>query len=162
MQNAKSGLKQRKTRSQSRSVFTVDAILQSTARIVVEQGMEKLTTNAVADLAGVSVGTLYQYYPGTEALIAALRRRHHDEVSQKIQKAIDASRGLGLEQILTSVVRANVEAHAGEVRLHYLLDEKYADIGLEIFDAEPRFSFVDSEGGPVARYLREVARIPRP
>jgi len=139
----------------------VGVILDSTTRILVEQGMEKLTTNAVADMAGISVGSLYQYFPGTEALIAALRRRHHDDVNQLLNNAIDSSRELGFEKSLRAVVRANVEAHARDPQLHYLLDVKYADVGFEVLADEPRFSFAGSENEPVAKYLREVAGVKR-
>jgi len=69
-------LSPRKAPRQSRSQATVTAILDATARILLERGYAAASTNAVAELAGVSVGSLYQYFPNKEALIAALQARH--------------------------------------------------------------------------------------
>jgi AcrR family transcriptional regulator len=65
----------RKRPRQRRSEATVDAILEAAARILESDGLDALTTNAVADRAGVSVGSLYQYFPGKTALLAELIRR---------------------------------------------------------------------------------------
>lgn len=54
---------------QSRSRATVDAILQATAQVLVRDGYQKATTNRIAERAGVSVGTLYQYFPNKDALV---------------------------------------------------------------------------------------------
>jgi AcrR family transcriptional regulator len=70
----------RKTPLQARSRVTIDAILDAAAHILGERGWSGLTTNAVADVAGVSIGSLYQYFPNKLALIEAVRRRHFDEV----------------------------------------------------------------------------------
>ena len=64
----------RKTASQERSRATVDAILEATARILIKEGFDKASTNRVAEVAGVSVGSLYQYFPSKDALVAALMR----------------------------------------------------------------------------------------
>jgi AcrR family transcriptional regulator len=66
----------RRRPQQERSQHTVDAILSATKTLVVRYGLEKFTTNGVARLAGVSIGSLYQYFPSKRALIAELRRRH--------------------------------------------------------------------------------------
>ena len=71
----------RKAPSQGRAVATVDAILGATARILVTRGYAALTTNHVAKRAGVSIGTLYEWFPGKEALVAGLIDRHLARVS---------------------------------------------------------------------------------
>jgi len=68
-------LKPRKNPEQSRSAETVRTILEGAARVLEEQGLAGYTTNAVAERAGVSVGSVYQYFPGKEALTAALVAR---------------------------------------------------------------------------------------
>jgi AcrR family transcriptional regulator len=73
-------LSPRKRPSQSRSAATVKAILDATARILVERGYAATSTNAVAERAGVSVGSLYQYFPNKDALIAALHTRHIEQM----------------------------------------------------------------------------------
>jgi len=68
-------LEPRKRPHQQRSAATVDAILEAAARILECKGLEALTTNAVAELAGVSIGSLYQYFPGKAVILAELIRR---------------------------------------------------------------------------------------
>ena len=68
-------LEPRKRPHQQRSAATVDAILEAAARILERKGLDALTTNAVAELAGVSIGSLYQYFPGKAAILAELIRR---------------------------------------------------------------------------------------
>lgn len=62
----------RRTPTQERAQATVDAILEATAQLLVEEGMARLSTNRIARRAGVSVGTLYQYFPDKNAIVAAL------------------------------------------------------------------------------------------
>jgi AcrR family transcriptional regulator len=78
----------RKRPSQSRSAHTVDTILDATARILVERGYASTSTNAVAERAGVSVGSLYQYFPNKDALIAALHTRHIGRMKTVIENAL--------------------------------------------------------------------------
>ncbi|NUR10624.1 MAG: helix-turn-helix transcriptional regulator, partial [Bradyrhizobium sp.] len=72
--------KPRKSALQARSRATVDALVEATARILVRDGFEKASTNRIADMAGVSVGSLYQYFPSKEALVAAVIDRHNEEI----------------------------------------------------------------------------------
>lgn len=76
--------KPRKTPVQSRSAMTVEAILEAAAHILEEEGFEGYTTNAIAARAGVSIGSLYQYFPNKDAVTAALvmedARQLHDDV----------------------------------------------------------------------------------
>lgn len=65
----------RKVPRQERAQATVEAILEATAKVLREQGYDGLTTNKVAEAAGVSVGSLYQYFPGKDALVTALLLR---------------------------------------------------------------------------------------
>jgi AcrR family transcriptional regulator len=78
-------LKPRKAPRQRRSAVTVEAILEAAARILETQGLEGYTTNAVAEKAGVSIGSLYQYFPGKDALTGALIRR---ETAQLVEEAM--------------------------------------------------------------------------
>lgn len=71
----KISLKPRKTPSQSRAAETVAAILEAAARVLERGGLPAYNTNAVAERAGVSIGSLYQYFPNKDALTAALIQR---------------------------------------------------------------------------------------
>ena len=66
----------RKTASQRRSQATVDALVEATARLLIEEGYDRASTNKIATLAGVSIGSLYQYFPSKEALVAAVVELH--------------------------------------------------------------------------------------
>ena len=77
--------KPRKAASQERSRATVDALVEATARILVKEGFDKASTNRIAEVAGVSVGSLYQYFPGKEALVAAVAERHQQQIMQTVQ-----------------------------------------------------------------------------
>ena len=74
----------RKRPSQERSRATVDTILDATARVLIHAGFDGLTTNAVATKAGVSIGSLYQYFPNKEAMVSALIERHMNEMNGAI------------------------------------------------------------------------------
>jgi AcrR family transcriptional regulator len=80
----------RKLPRQARALATTDAILDAAAHILGERGWLGLTTNAVAEAAGVSIGSLYQYFPNKLALIEAVRRRHFDDILRVLHAASDA------------------------------------------------------------------------
>jgi AcrR family transcriptional regulator len=114
----------RKTPKQSRAVVTVDAILQAAARILVEQGYEKLNTNEVAKIAGVSVGSLYQYFPNKQALLAELHYRHATQTSAPIFAALRSSKGKALREVLRQIIQANVASHSEDPALHKVISEE--------------------------------------
>ncbi len=79
----------RKEPRQGRSRATIESILDAAAHILGERGWSGFTTNAVAEIAGVSIGSLYQYFPNKLALIEAVRRRHFDEIMGALRSAAD-------------------------------------------------------------------------
>ncbi|MBR9763063.1 MAG: TetR/AcrR family transcriptional regulator [Rhodobacteraceae bacterium] len=78
-------LKPRKTPTQSRSRVTVDAIFEATIQVLLKQGMAGLTTSSVAERAGVSVGTMYQYFPNKQALVYALNERFLTRLAENVE-----------------------------------------------------------------------------
>jgi len=114
-------LKPRKNPEQSRSAETVRTILEGAARVLEEQGLAGYTTNAVAERAGVSVGSVYQYFPGKEALTAALVVRETGLLIAAVQEAAEtATPELGLRRI----VQAAVAHQMSRPRLALLLDQE--------------------------------------
>ena len=119
-----SALKPRKSPTQQRAVAMVEAILDASARILVERGYAGLNTNAVAQRAGVSIGSLYQYYPSKEALLVALQTRHALEMSTALQSLLGQSARPGLPEAVARFVRAAVAAHEVEPALHRVLEKE--------------------------------------
>lgn len=122
--NAK--LRPRRRPIQGRSRATVDAIVDATARILVRRGWSGLTTNHVAEKAGVSVGTLYEYFPSKEALVRQLVERHLARAESLLAERIAtlAASGLALEPMVRTMVDAMIELHADDPRLHRVLFEE--------------------------------------
>src|SRR6516164_8568554 len=87
----------RKLASQERSHATVDALLRATTRILLKEGYDRASTNRIAEVAGVSIGSLYQYFPSKEALVAAVIDRHTQEVAEVTRKAMVKAAALPIE-----------------------------------------------------------------
>lgn len=119
----------RKKAVQPRARATVDAILTATARLLVREGYDRASTNRVAEAAGVSIGSLYQYFPSKEALVAALLARHVEEMSAVLHReaalVIDAPLPVAVEHI----VRAMLAAHAINPKLHKVFVEQVPRVG---------------------------------
>jgi AcrR family transcriptional regulator len=79
---------QRRTPSQTRALDTVETIFEATARILQSEGRAGLNTNRVAELAGVSIGTLYSYFPNKESILLAMARRETEAVRASVAKAL--------------------------------------------------------------------------
>lgn len=103
-------LEPRKSPVQARSAASVDAILQATIQVLLNVGKERLTTTRVASRAGVSVGTLYQYFPNKSALLQAALKRHLDEVAEAVEVVCKEQHGRTLRQMVTALITAFLEA----------------------------------------------------
>lgn len=113
-------LRARKKPVQERSKVTVDAILQASLQVLVDVGFDKLTTTRVADVAGVGVGTLYQYFPSKASLLFALLERQMASLENALVTAMMASQDLPLEQRVEAVIDALIDLKRGSahVTLH--------------------------------------------
>jgi len=118
----------RKTPVQARSAVTVDAILSATIQVLLAEGQERLTTTRVAYRAGVSVGTLYQYFPNKKALLRAVLERHLDEVVSSIERACREYRSCSLDEMASGVITAFLEAKMKSVRTSAALYAIAADV----------------------------------
>src|SRR5271156_5731027 len=92
-------LEPRKQPVQARSAASVDAILEATTQVLLGVGKERLTTTKVASRAGVSVGTLYQYFPNKSALLQGALIRHLDEVTEAVERVCREQRGKPLKEM---------------------------------------------------------------
>jgi AcrR family transcriptional regulator len=114
----------RKAPQQTRSLETVDAIVTAAARILAANGWAGFTTNAVAERAGVSIGSLYQYFPNKAALVFAIKRRHFADLQRVIETACDSAAELSLHGRVERLVSGMIEAHAIDPALHRVLEEE--------------------------------------
>lgn len=132
--------KPRKHASQERSRATVDALVQATARILVKEGFDHASTNRIAEVAGVSVGSLYQYFPGKESLVAAVIERHRQEIMHTLRAELAEVMTQPVKQAVRSLVAVAVKAHRVDPKLHRVLAEQIPRVGklekLETFDRE--------------------------
>lgn len=94
----------RKPPRQVRSQVTVEAIVEASARVFVEEGFESATTNRIAEVAGVSVGSLYQYFPNKESLVRALLIRHLAEAETLRPAALGGDLPLSLRERIRAAV----------------------------------------------------------
>jgi AcrR family transcriptional regulator len=106
VQQTASSSEPRKSPVQARSTASVDAILKATVQVLLRVGKEKLTTTRVAARAGVSVGTLYQYFPNKSALLRAALRLHVEEILAEVDKVCVAQRGQPVEQMAEALAVA--------------------------------------------------------
>lgn len=129
----------RKQAAQRRSRATVDALVEATARILVKEGFDKASTNHIAETAGVSIGSLYQYYPNKEALVVAVLERHHEALMRIVRATLADITSLPLHQGVRLLVAAAIEAHGVEPALHRVLSEQIPRLGrLAALDAYNR------------------------
>jgi AcrR family transcriptional regulator len=96
----------RKLPIQARSSASVDAILKATVQVLLRVGKERLTTTLVAARAGVSVGTLYQYFPNKSALLRTALKLHVEEILAEVEKVCAAQRGRPVEQVAEALAVA--------------------------------------------------------
>lgn len=143
----------RKSPRQQRSQQTVDTILQATARVLAEYGYAGTNTNLIAETAGVSVGSLYQYFPNKNALIAALHDRHDKQMLALIDEVLDGNPAATLRERVAAIVAASLHAHLLEPALHRVLEREFP-----LFDQPRDHSRADQDIHRRMRHLLELHR----
>jgi AcrR family transcriptional regulator len=119
----------RKTPVQARSTVTVEAISEATIQVLLSQGAERLTTTRVAERAGVSVGTLYQYYPNKRSLLFAVLERHMNDVAAKVEAACENACHKPLAEMIREMVEAFVDAKMERADISVALYRVAGDVG---------------------------------
>ncbi len=106
---------------QQRSRQTVEAVLDAVTRVVARHGVAGVTTNRIADAAGVSIGSVYQYFPDKQAIYKALHDRHVEAIARVVESTVVAHAASSLDVLVRALVDALVDAHAEDPGLHEIL-----------------------------------------
>jgi AcrR family transcriptional regulator len=146
-------LKPRKSPGQARSRATWEAIVEAAAQIVGERGLAGFNTNAVAERAGVSIGSLYQYFPNKDALMVALIARQQQQQAARLEAAADMLAQASLEDTVRTLVRAAMHHHHDDAVFASAIDHEEARLPVhEAVDAALH------RGGAVLRALLQRHR----
>jgi AcrR family transcriptional regulator len=127
--DALSAFEPRKTPVQARAAVTVEAISEATIQVLLSHGADRLTTTRVAERAGVSVGTLYQYYPNKRSLLFAVLEDHLDKVAAAMEVACTHARHKPLCEMTREVAEAFVDAKMKRTDISMALYQIAADLG---------------------------------
>jgi AcrR family transcriptional regulator len=155
--SARASLKPRKQPVQARSETTVLAIFEASIQVLLSAGYRKFTTTRVAERAGVSVGTLYQYFPNRQSLIRAVLERYLVEMSASIQADCQALRGRSLDESAAGLVDAFIAAKWRRLEVSRAMHEPLVEVGggeLVCASAAKGAAFV----ADVLRGCREIGR----
>lgn len=117
--NARSSYAMRKRPRQQRAMTTVEAILEAAARILVDTGYATASTNRIAERAGVSIGSLYEYFPGKEAIFAELRRR---QMSSWYARLRAGPRSGSPREVIRHIVTTQIQYAAANPELYVALE----------------------------------------
>jgi AcrR family transcriptional regulator len=141
-----SPLNPRKAPRQARARATYDAILEAATHIIARGGLAAFNTNAVAERAGVSIGSLYQYFPNKDALMVALIHRQQRVQLANVQAALAALADTDLETAVRTLVRAAMQHHRDDTLLATALDHEEARLPL----SDMLSDYLDQGGGALA------------
>ena len=111
----------RRKPKQRRARQTVEAVLEAVIKTLKREGPRAVTTNRIAEVAGVSIGSLYQYFPDKQAIFAALHERHIEQIDRLVEKTLVDHAASTLDELIRAIVEAMVEAHTGDPELFALM-----------------------------------------
>jgi len=114
---------------QRRARETVDVIVRATAHILSREGLARVTTNRVAERAGISIGSFYQYFPNKEAVVAEVRRRYDEAFRERLIGLVGIVAALPLEEAVAACVRQLIAIHAEDPGLHNAVSGAGLDSG---------------------------------
>ncbi|HZD49266.1 MAG TPA: TetR/AcrR family transcriptional regulator [Silvibacterium sp.] len=108
----------RRRPKQRRARQTVEAVLDAVVRILRRGGVGAITTNRIAEVAGVSIGSVYQYFPDKRAIFVALHERHVQEIDRMVHAVLVEHAASSLEDFVRAMVDGMVKAHEGDPELY--------------------------------------------
>jgi AcrR family transcriptional regulator len=111
----------RRKPKQFRARQTVEAVLDAVTRVLKREGSGAVTTNRIAEVAGVSIGSVYQYFPDKRAIFLALHQRHIEQIDRLMAAALVENAASSLEGLIRALVETMVDAHATDPEFYALL-----------------------------------------
>jgi len=136
---------------QARAAQTVASIVEAAAQILEKGGLSAFTTNAVAERAGVSIGTLYQYFADKNALLMALARGEMEAALREVGRALQGESDPSVEGRVRAMVRAIVHAFRGRQRARKAVVQALLAQGRGIELIAPVAAFIARAGETVGR-----------
>jgi len=146
----------RKKPLQSRSKATVDAVLSAAAHILEERGLTGFNTNAVAERAGVSIGSLYQYFPSKDAILVSLMEHSLTTFSLDLSEAIDGAPGDSLAEDLRFMLQMGLMSHMRRPNLMRLLDGEFQRLETHIDKASTHLAVREATIRLLERYRDRI------
>ena len=111
----------RRRPKQRRARQTVDAVLDAVVRVLKREGVQGVTTNRIAEVAGVSIGSVYQYFPDKQAIFVALHQRHIDQIDRMVESKLVEHASSSLDDLMRAMIEGMIDAHSGDPELYQLL-----------------------------------------
>ena len=121
VKQAKTKAASRRQPRQRRSRQTVEALLGAVVRVLKKHGVEGVTTNRIAETAGISIGSVYQYFPDKQAIFKALHDRHVDQIESVVAGVLLEHESSSLEEFVSALIEALITAHEGNIELHSVM-----------------------------------------
>ena len=111
----------RRLPKQRRARQTVDAVLDAVVRVLKREGFNGVTTNRLAEVAGVSIGSVYQYFPDKRAIFVSLHQRHIEQIDRMVESKLIEHAASSLDKLMRAMIEAMVDAHSADPELYELL-----------------------------------------
>lgn len=153
----------RRQPKQRRARQTVDAVLEAVVRVLKREGFDAITTNRVAEVAGVSIGSVYQYFPDKRAIFCALHQRHIQEIDRIVETTLVEHAASSIDELIRAMVEAMIDAHTPDPELYELLQTEVPhradgtqDFALRLHGA---FRLAISEGMPELKKRGDLDKV---
>jgi AcrR family transcriptional regulator len=146
----------RKKPRQKRSQITVDVILESATRVLRQESLAGFNTNRVAEVAGVSVGSLYQYFPNKEALVVELVSQAQNRLAESVEQAVEQLLNVGLDEAVEALAVLAVRQQYADPVFSAALDHEEKRLPLQEQMAEPNRRTVTAVHSLLSRYFQAL------
>lgn len=155
MPRLKVTIEPRKTPSQDRAAATVNNLLDATAAELIAGGYDRMSTNKIARRAGVSIGSLYQYFPNKESIVVALKKRMADREREEVHKALIENEGATLAELSRAIIRRLIDVYLSEPELY----KAFATQVPPIAGLEPNWEADQLVAKILLRYLKSHPKV---